>query len=151
MRLAAGMLVVMTLSACAEPVDEAADMPTKESKSTTTSVPETVTSTSAPSPTATERQQESVTLSAEGEQNTAPFHLDGGSYAVTFTFSGGCYYGADLQGASTDPGRPESLASGSGPVDGTTNVYKVDEGEYYVEMITGPPPSCPWSITLTAR
>lgn len=88
------------------------------------------------------------TLSGGGERSTDPFELDGGRYAVTYKLDQDCYYSASLSPVEGD-GIPESLATGTGPIEGDSNVYDVTGGEYYVEMITGPDPDCPWEITLT--
>lgn len=41
--------------------------------------------------------------------------------------------------------------TGDGPVDGETNVYGLESGNYYLNVITGPAPGCPWTVTLTPQ
>jgi hypothetical protein len=91
-----------------------------------------------------------VTLSGDGDQNTDTFQLNRGDYEVAYSFTGNCYYGGTLRDPDGDF-LYEDLGSGSGPVSGNTNVYDLDGGTYYVDLITGPAPSCPWLITLTER
>lgn len=92
--------------------------------------------------------EEAQTIGANGELSTDPFDIDGGRYVVTYRLDGDCYYSARLSPVEGDL-IPESLAVGRGPVEGEGNVYDVAPGSYYVEMITGPDPNCPWEITLT--
>lgn len=91
---------------------------------------------------------DSVTLSGGGEVNTDPFLLEGGNYKVTYNFSGSdCFYGAFLQPTNNDNASGHSIASGTGPFSGETNLYDVDPTEYYIQLIGGQ--NCPWTITLT--
>lgn len=69
---------------------------------------------------------------------------------VAYSFTGDCFYGSFLASADGS-GFGDSIASGSGPVDGNTNVYGVEAGTYYVKMITGPSPGCPWRIVLVRQ
>jgi hypothetical protein len=98
---------------------------------------------------------ETVTLTGEGEMSTDPFDLAGGDYKVAFDFQGSCYYSATMYEQDAEPGSidgiPEEVGSGDGPVAGDTNAYRVESGSHYVRVITGPPPGCPWTITLTRR
>ena len=82
-----------------------------------------------------------ITVSLEGDGNTAPFELDG-DYKVTWSTAGDCYYSADLEGADR-----ESLFSASDVASGETYIYGFS-GNFYVQMITGPAPNCGWSITF---
>jgi hypothetical protein len=41
------------------------------------------------------------------------------------------------------------LGTGTGPIEGDANAYNVEAGDYYVRVITGPAPDCPWELTLT--
>jgi hypothetical protein len=88
------------------------------------------------------------TLSAKGSGNTVKFNLAGGDYTVNYNFSGPCFYGAHLQ---QSPNRGTALASGTGPIKGTNNVYGVAAGSYYIYMISGSAPDCPWTITLVPK
>ena len=87
-----------------------------------------------------------TTLSAKGATNTRKFTLAGGDYTVTYNFSGSCFYGANLQQSASGG---TDLASATGPIKGTNNVYGVTAGSYYIYMISGPAPDCPWTLTLT--
>lgn len=85
------------------------------------------------------------TLSAKGSANTVKFNLARGDYTVNYNFSGPCFYGAFLWDS---PNHGTDLASGTGPIKGTANAYGVDAGSYYIHMISGSAPDCPWAITL---
>jgi hypothetical protein len=91
-----------------------------------------------------------LTLEGGGDMSTDPFQLDGGRYAVHYSFGGDCYYGASLEVTSGDTLAMHDLGTGTGPVEGDTNAYNVKTGEYYARVITGPAPDCPWMITVTA-
>ena len=85
------------------------------------------------------------TLSAKGSGNTVKFNHAGGDYTVTYNFSKSCFYGAYLW---QSPYQGTDLVSGTGPLKGTTNTYGVPAGSYYIHMISGSAPDCPWTITL---
>ncbi len=87
--------------------------------------------------------RQSVTMAADGDGNSAQFHLEG-DYAVSWQTTGDCSYYADLEGASH-----EGLFSASAAATGDGFVYSMPAGNYYVQMITGPVPRCPWTVTLT--
>jgi hypothetical protein len=123
------------------------DVTTRETTHDTATTEATTTLPSTPTP---PPPPESVTLSSGGQQATAPFHLEGGRYTVHYRFGGNCYYGADLESTSADASVHEDVGTGMGPVEGDTNIYGIESGEYYVDMITGPVPDCPWEIVLTA-
>jgi hypothetical protein len=89
-----------------------------------------------------------TTLNGDADASTDPFTLDGGRYAVHCRFAGDCYYGADLQSPSGESMLVD-LGTGSGPVEGDTNAYKVRAGAYHVQAITGHSPN--FSPTLTTR
>jgi hypothetical protein len=97
-----------------------------------------------------------VTITGSGIESSAPFHLDGGVYLVewTATFnsgSDGCYHGADLKAVDPDVLMVEPLASelldSGDPMEGTTYVYDLARGDYYVRASSG----CDWSFTFTAQ
>lgn len=102
-------------------------------------------STSASS-TTTSAAEEPRTLSGGGELNTEPFRLAGGDYTAAYDFGGDCYYSIDIEGPSQD-----AAGTGDGPIADTTVLYGLDAGEYHLEVITGPTPNCPWTVTLTPR
>lgn len=83
-----------------------------------------------------------ITFTLEGDGNTAKVQMRG-DYSFTWQTAGDCYYSADLEDGS------ESLFRADAATDGSGFVYDLAPGEYYVEMITGPAPSCGWSIVFT--
>lgn len=109
--------------------------------------------TPSPTPTPPARAEpqpaDPVTISAEGDGNSAPFELKGGDYLATVTIGGDCYYGLDLE-PLTDGVRRHDIGTWDEAGDGENYLYGVEAGSYYVEAITGPAPSCPWSVTLEA-
>lgn len=119
---------------------------TSESDGTTTTTTTIRTTAEAATTTGVER----VEVAADGEHNTAPFELAGGRYVVEYAFASDCYYSARLIPVD-DGAYGEALATGTDAVSGTTNVYRVKAGTYYVRMITGPVPGCPWRIVLTRQ
>lgn len=107
-----------------------------------------VSTTAAPTTTtAPPEVREPVTVSAEGENTSDPFTLAAGRYTVHYRYGGSCYYAPSIEALSGGVG--DFYASGDGPVEGDTNLYEVQDGQYFVEMITGPSPGCPWMLTFT--
>lgn len=86
--------------------------------------------------------REPVTFSGEGQTDTTKQPMSG-DYSVSWQTLGDCYYGADLEDGGHD------ILSAEGVGSGTTNVYGLEPSEYYLQMITGPVPSCGWTITFT--
>ena len=85
-------------------------------------------------------------FSGGGEQATEAF-LMGGDYVVTVTTGSDCYYGIDLEDA--DGGfNWESLATRSEPGTSTTNLFAIPRGRYFIDVITGPSPDCPWTVRI---
>lgn len=95
-------------------------------------------------PTPTPEPIAPIVVAGDGEANTAPIQLNG-DYRVVWTVGNDCFYGADLEGADR-----ESIFTASEPGSGETFLYDL-RGEYYVQMITGPSPACPWSISFEGR
>jgi hypothetical protein len=116
----------------------------------TTEAPATTTTTEPPTTTTAPPTPAVLTLEGGGDMSTDPFQLDGGRYAVHHSSGGDCFYGASLEATGVDVLAMHELGTGTGPVEGDTNAYNVEPGEYYARVITGPPPDCPWTITLTA-
>jgi hypothetical protein len=118
----------------------------------TTSPPTTPPPTAPPTtvpptpPTTVPPRPQPLTWKGQGQQSTSVFQLAGGDYTETWRFSGACFYGGNLNPKDGSPG--QTLGSGMGPVSGSDNLYNVAAGTYYIEMISGPPPSCPWTFTL---
>lgn len=91
---------------------------------------------------------DAVTFAAEGEGSSAQAVLSG-DYVITWQTFGDCYYSADLEGGSDF--LPPQVFTASTATSGTNNVYDLDDGEYYVEVITGPAPGCGWTVTFTSQ
>jgi hypothetical protein len=128
---------------------EAEEEPAEE---TTTEAPTTTEAetTTTEAPTTTEAAAAPIVQSGQGDGQTAPLEVPAGTYAVHYNFGADCFYGGTLE--RTDGGfELIDLGSGQGPLEGDTFVYNVEGGEYYVAMITGPAPGCPWEITLTPQ
>lgn len=99
--------------------------------------------------------QQPVTVSGSGIENSDPFRLAAGDYAVEWTATPhsdtGCYHGANLE--STDESRfvfeplANELLDSATPVSGSTNIYGLDGGEYYVAASSG----CDWRFVFTAQ
>lgn len=92
---------------------------------------------------------ETVSQRGGGQLNTDPFQLAGGSYTTEYTLGGSCFYGARLEPAPSGVGG-DGLFSVDGPRQGSNRVYGVKSGSYFVDMITGPAPGCPWTVTIRA-
>jgi hypothetical protein len=114
--------------------------------------PSALAATTSPGPTASPAPTRAtfapVTVQAAGASKSAPFDLTAGNYSIAYDFGGNCAYFAYLK--STD-GTYNNIdfASGSGPIKGTTHLYGLKSGAYYIDFNTGPPPDCPWSLTFT--
>jgi hypothetical protein len=92
-----------------------------------------------------------VTVKGTGISKSKPFHL-AGNYAVTWTAqsssSVGCYHGADLQradGTTMFETLVNESISDAKPHTGATNLYNLDDAQYYVDASSG----CAWSFTFT--
>lgn len=94
---------------------------------------------------------DSISISGVGEENSDPFVLGGGDYAVSYNFSGTCQYGAFLEPTNNDNIFGESIANGGGPISGETNLFDIDPTEYFVNMIANTSQGCPWTVTFTSR
>lgn len=92
-----------------------------------------------------------LTFTGNGEHNTDPFRLTGGSYISKWKGTGDCFYGAALRLATGELGGQHDLGGGDGPGEGTQNLYGVAAGEYFVHMTSGTPGNCPWTLTLERR
>lgn len=89
------------------------------------------------------------TFSGKGEGNTSPVDFSGGHYSVSYDYQGRLLPRRLPEADQGALAGSHSLPSGMGALHGTDNVYGVVPGTYYVEMISGPPPDCPWQIVLT--
>ena len=105
-------------------------------------------------PTSAADTRNPTTVSGSGIMQSAPFVLGGGDYSVTWSASEtdddtptvGCYHSATLRSAGGGT-TSERLGSGdvSGEGTGTTTLYGIGTGRYYVDAASG----CDWSITFT--
>ena len=87
-----------------------------------------------------------VTFAGDGEQDSASQSLSG-SYSVAWQTFGDCYYGADLKGG--DDFLAPSIFTADTATSGTNQIHDLDAGSYYARVITGPAPTCKWTVTLT--
>lgn len=148
-------VVALVAAGCGSSGSDEADTPSTEAPTTEavgdTPATDAETTTTVAETTTTEAPAEPLVFSAAGEQQTAPVQVAAGNYSVHYKFDGPCYYSGQLE--PTDPDSFEMLdaGTGSGPVEGDTNLYNVEGGEYFVGMITGPAPGCPWTVTLTPQ
>jgi len=90
-----------------------------------------------------------VTLSGGGDGETRQFTLGGGSYTVRTEVGNDCYYSFTLRDPS-DGSRVKSVTSMSDVGSSTVSVHGVDPGTYYIDVITGSAPDCPWDQTWTS-
>jgi hypothetical protein len=63
------------------------------------------------------------------------------------TTTGGCYYAFDIDDTA-DGATQENLGSHDGADSTSTRIYAVPSGTYFLDVITGPSPSCPWTVTI---
>lgn len=100
-------------------------------------------------------RQPPVTVSGSGIENSDPFTLAEGDYRVEWTATPdhdtGCYHGAQLDSTDESEFVFEQLANELldtiEPASGSTNVYGLDGGRYYVSASSG----CDWSFTFTQQ
>jgi hypothetical protein len=96
---------------------------------------------------ATARSTERVTGS--GIEKSDRFNLEG-DYAVSWTATPdsdvGCYHGAFLrdQGDDIEEFLVNETLDGTASASGTTNVYSLDAGSYYIDANSG----CDWTFTF---
>jgi hypothetical protein len=96
-----------------------------------------------------------VTITGTGISKSAPFHLNGGTYEVTWkatpSSSVGCYHGASLGAVDPSAFVFETLANelldSAAPKTGSTFIYNLPSGDYYVNASSG----CSWSFTFTPK
>jgi hypothetical protein len=95
--------------------------------------------------------REMVTVKGSGIASSKPFHL-AGNYAVAWVAtpkgSSGCYHGATLKradGTYLFEHIGSDLINGSEPTNGETNLYNLDDADYYIDASSG----CKWVYTFT--
>jgi len=93
---------------------------------------------------------ESITIEGGGDGNSAPFYLAGGEYLATVTFGGNCTYYIDLKD-TTGEQRSKDVGSALEALTLENFLYGVNEGRYFLSVISGPVPRCPWSVTLESQ
>lgn len=91
-----------------------------------------------------------ITISGDGRQQSAPFHLDGGAYRVDWTYGKPVAVGTSIAIENADEANWTSSAQvvNGGPIgatSGQTFAYKLKPGTYYVSAQV----AAPWSVTLT--
>lgn len=91
------------------------------------------------------------TITGSGISKSQPFELEG-DYNVTWTATPdsdvGCYHGANLQradGSSIFEVLANELLNSKAPKTGSTRLYGLDRGRYYVDASSG----CAWSFTFS--
>lgn len=104
-------------------------------------------------PAPTERKETAETEQFEwshtGEQSTEPFTLAGGRYVAMWELDSDCFYSLALK-SPEGPGRVD-VGGGDEPGRYRDNLYDIEPGEYYLNVITGPPPNCSWRLTLRSK
>jgi hypothetical protein len=86
-----------------------------------------------------------IVINGEGDGQSKPFNLDGGSYEVQFETFKDCTYYADLEAINKEFN--QDLFSADSIVTGTNYVYEIPESEFYISIITGP--SCSWQVNFS--
>lgn len=82
-----------------------------------------------------------VNFSGEGETIGTEKRILGGDYKISWETFGNCYYSADLSSG-------ESLFTAGDLASSNSYLYDLAEGEYFLKVITGPVPNCPWQISF---
>ena len=90
-----------------------------------------------------------VTLNGQGDGGSRSFTLGGGSYTVVTEVGNDCYYSFTLKNPSDDS-RVKRVTSMSDRGSSTVNVYGIPAGTFYLDVITGPAPDCPWRQVWTS-
>jgi hypothetical protein len=68
---------------------------------------------------------------------------------VNWRTEGTCYYSGDLKGGNLASFDFINAFSVQDSAEGTTNIYDLAGGEYFLKVTTGPTPNCPWSVVFT--
>lgn len=91
-----------------------------------------------------------MTFGGEGEMNTKPIYA-AGALLVEWSQKNDCYFSASLEASDGRKLTWYDIASSSKKGKGTNRVYNVEPGMYYIKVITGAPPLCPWSIKISGQ
>jgi hypothetical protein len=105
---------------------------------------ETVGTTTNQSAVETTKQNPSRTVvwfEGDGDVESTKKQFLEGDYEVEWQTYGDCVYYADLSSGS-------DIFSADAVLKNTTYIYGIPAGNHFVEVITGPAPSCPWFITF---
>jgi hypothetical protein len=82
-----------------------------------------------------------VWFSGDGDVESTKKEFLQGDYRVEWKTYGDCVYYADLSSGN-------DIFSADAALENTTYLYGIPAGNHFVEVITGPAPSCPWMITF---
>lgn len=82
-----------------------------------------------------------VWFEGDGDVESTKKQFLEGDYEVEWQTYGDCVYYADLSSGS-------DIFSADAVLKNTTYIYGIPAGNHFVEVITGPAPSCPWFITF---
>ena len=90
-----------------------------------------------------------VSFSANGSvRGTKSEYFSGGNWKVSWQTYGNCYYAGMLEGNDISYSDGKVISSDAVTF-GTSYLYNLKEGYYYMDVITGPAPSCGWDIQFT--
>jgi hypothetical protein len=92
--------------------------------------------------------QQEISFSGLGETSGTEKATFAGSYKVNWKTEGNCYYSGDLKGGELASFDYINAFSVQDPAEGTSNLYDIPAGQYFLKVITGPTPMCPWSVTF---
>ncbi len=90
-----------------------------------------------------EQEPFAVEISGAGAGQSEPFPMNRGNYKISYQTFKDCVYYADLELVSGER-FSESVFKADAAVEGTNNIYNIDQGLYYISVITGP--SCAWEV-----
>ncbi|WP_234752504.1 acyltransferase family protein [Arthrobacter ramosus] len=114
----------------------------------TANAPQNMSGTPSAAPTAgTTPTAAAVTISGDGQMASKKVALKG-DYSVSWKTLGSCYYSATLKSGADSLRDPEAFTADH-EASGTNNVYGLKATDYYLDVITGPAPSCGWTVTMT--
>ena len=85
--------------------------------------------------------RETIIFKGSGDIEATAKQPLSGSYEVSWKTYRDCVYYAHLSSGN-------DLFSADGTFSGTSYIYDLPNGDYYIEVITGPAPSCGWDITF---
>jgi len=94
-------------------------------------------------------KQKEISFSGLGKTSGTEKMFFKGSYKVIWRTEGTCYYSGDLKGGNLASFDFINAFSVQDSAEGTTNIYDLAAGEYFLKVTTGPTPNCPWSVAFT--